>query len=101
MVDFSKFTDYNSHISKKDFKPMNNKLTPTDRVINRILEVDNFQNMACCCDDFAEFVTEILEWGVDHIAGVDFFETYKSFRDFTFNPELDIDRLDTFISEEG
>ena len=80
---------------------MNNKLTPTDRVINRILEVDNFQNMACCCEDFSEFVTEILEWGVDHIAGVDFFETYKSFRDFTFNPELDIDRLDTFISEEG
>ena len=44
----------------------------TDRIINRILEVDNFQNMACCCDDFSEFVTEILEWGVDHIAGVDF-----------------------------
>ena len=73
----------------------------TNRVINRILEVDNFQNMACCCDDFADFVTEILEWGVDHIAGVDFFDTYKSFRDFTFNPELDIERLDTFISEEG
>ena len=73
----------------------------TNRVINRILEVDNFQNMACCCDDFADFVTEILEWGVDHIAGVDFFDTYKSFRDFTFNPELDIERLDTFIREEG
>ena len=101
MVDFSKFTDYNSLISKKDLKPMNNKLSPTDRIINRILEVDNFQNMACCCDDFADFVTEILEWGVDHIAGVDFFDTYKSFRDFTFNPELDIERLDTFISEEG
>ena len=80
---------------------MNNKLTSTDRVINRILEVDNFQNMACFCEDFSEFVTEILEWGVDHIAGVDFFDTYKSFRDFTFNPELDIERLDTFISEEG
>ena len=80
---------------------MNNKLSATDRVINRILEVDNFHNMACCCDDFAEFVSEIQEWGVDHIAGVDFFDTYKSFRDFTFNPELDIERLDTFISEEG
>ena len=78
-----------------------NKLSATDRVINRILEVDNFQNMACVCDDFADFVSEIQEWGVDHIAGVDFFETYKSFRDFTFNPELDINRLDTFISEEG
>ena len=101
MVDFYKFTDYNSHISKQLNFFIMNKLSATDRVINRILEVDNFQNMACCCDDFSEFVTEILEWGVDHIAGVDFFDTYKSFRDFTFNPELDIDRLDTFISEEG
>ena len=47
-------------------------MNPTDRVIKRILEVENFQNMACVCDDFADFVTEILEWGVDHIAGVDF-----------------------------
>ena len=69
----------------------------TDRIINRILEVDNFQNMASCCDNFSEFVTEILEWGVDHIAGGDFFDSYKSFRDFTFNPELDIDKLDEFI----
>ena len=53
----------------------------TDRIINRILEVDNFQNMACCCDNFSEFVTEILEWGVDHIAGVDFFDSFKSFRE--------------------
>ena len=80
---------------------MINNQTKTNILINRILEVDNFQNMACCCEDFAEFVTEILEWGVDHIAGVDFFDTYKSFRDYTFNPELDIERLDTFISEEG
>ena len=60
-------------------------MNPTDRIIKRILEVDNFQNMACVCDDFADFVTEILEWGVDHIAGVDFFDSYKSYRDFTFN----------------
>ena len=33
-----------------------NKLSKTDRIINRILEVDNFQNMACCCEDFSEFV---------------------------------------------
>ena len=73
----------------------------TDRIINRILEVDNFQNIACCCDDFADFVTEILEWGVDHIAGVDFFDSYKSYRDFTFNPELDIKKLDAFIKAEN
>ena len=78
-----------------------NKLSKTDRIINRILEVDNFQNVACFCDNFADFVSEIQEWGVDHIAGVDFFDTYKSFRDYTFNPELDIERLDTFIREEG
>ena len=72
----------------------------TDRIINRILEVDNFQNMARCCDDFSDFVTEILEWGVDNIAGVDFFDSYKSFRDFTFNPELDIQKLDAFISNQ-
>ena len=59
----------------------------TDRIINRILEVDNFQNMACCCDDFADFVTEILEWGVDHIAGVDFDTLTTS----------DIEKLDEFI----
>ena len=48
----------------------------------------------------SEFVTEILEWGVDHIAGVDFFDSFKSFRDFTFNPELDIQKLDAFISNQ-
>ena len=69
----------------------------TDRIINRILEVANFQNMACCCDDFTDFVTEILEWGVDHIAGVDLFDSFRSFRDFTLNPDLDIDKLDDFI----
>ena len=76
-------------------------MTQTDRLIKRILEVENFQNVACVCADFAEFCEEIMEWGVDHIAGVDFFESYKSFRDFTFNPELDIDRLDAFILAEN
>ena len=76
-------------------------MNQTDRLIKRILEVENFQNMACVCDDFADFVTEILEWGVDHIGGVEFFDSYKSFRDFTFNPALDIDRLDAFIQSEN
>ena len=89
---------YNNSISKLIRFPYMN---PTERIINRILEVDNFQNMACCCDDFADFVTEILEWGVDHIAGVDFFDTYKSYREFTFNPELDIKQLDAFIKAEN
>ena len=75
-------------------------MNKTNTIINRILEVDNFQNMACCCADFQEFTQELEEWGVDHIAGVDFFDSYKSFRDFTFNPELDIQKLDAFISNQ-
>ena len=40
--------------------------------MNRIVQVDNFQNMACVCANFEEFVEELAEWGVDHIGGVDF-----------------------------
>ena len=65
---------------------MNNKLSPTDRVINRILEVDNFENMACCCNDFAEFVIELAEWGVTGCAKIEFDD-----------PELDFAKLDDFI----
>ena len=67
-----------------------NKLSKTDRIINSILEVDNFQNVACFCDNFAEFVQELAEWGVDGCAKVDFDD-----------PELDFAKLDTFIREEG
>ena len=65
-------------------------MTKTDRIINRILEVDNFQNVACFCDNLAEFVQELAEWGVDGCAKVDFDDA-----------DLDIAKLDTFISEEG
>ena len=58
----------------------------TDRIINRILEVDNFENMACCCDDFAEFVIELAEWGVTGCAKIEFDD-----------PELDFAKLDDFI----
>ena len=76
-------------------------MNPTERIIIRILEVDNFQNMACVCANFAEFCEEVMEWGVDHIAQVELFDTYRSFRDYTFNPELDIKRLDAFIVAEN
>ena len=46
--------------------------TKTQRLINRIKEVENFENMAFVCEDFATFIDEISEWGVDHIGGVDF-----------------------------
>ena len=59
----------------------------TDRIINRILEVDNFQNMACCCDDWADFVIEITECGIYKLGGVDFDTLTTS----------DIEKLDEFI----
>ena len=62
----------------------------TNRVMNRIVQVDNFQNMACCCADWAEFVIELAEWGVDGCAKVDFDD-----------PELDIPTLNRFIKAEN
>ena len=47
-------------------------------------------NVACFCDDFSEFVQELAEWGVDGCAKVDFDDA-----------DLDIEKLDTFIREEG
>ena len=40
--------------------------------MNRIVQVDNFQNMACVCANFEEFGDELAERGVDHAAGIDF-----------------------------
>ena len=62
-------------------------MNKTNTIINRILEVDNFENMACCCDDFAEFVIELAEWGIYKLGGVDF---------DTLTPS-DIEKLDDFI----
>ncbi len=58
--------------------------------MNRIVQVDNFQNMACCCADWNEFVIELAEWGVDGCAKVDFDD-----------PELDVPTLDAFIHSEN
>ena len=65
-------------------------MNKTQRVMNRIVQVENFQNMACWCADFAEFVIELAEWGVDGCAKVDFDD-----------PELDIPTLDAFIKAEN
>ena len=62
----------------------------TNRVINRILEVDNFQNVACYCADFSEFVEELAEWGVDGCAKIDFDD-----------PELNVPMLNAFIKAEN
>ena len=65
-------------------------MTKTQRLINRIQEVANFENVAYVCEDFETFEIEVAEWGVDHIAGVDFDD-----------PELDLEQLDAFFASEG
>ena len=74
---------------------------PVNRIKQRILFDDNLDNVSCLCSDWADFVIEISEWGIYKLGGVDFFDSFKSFRDFTFNPELDIKKLDAFIKSEN
>ena len=62
----------------------------TQIIINRILQVENFQNVACVCANWAEFVQELAEWGVDGCAKIDFDDT-----------DLDIARLDAFMVTEN
>ena len=62
----------------------------TQQLINRILEVDNFQNMACFCSNWQEFTQELEEWGVYSAAKIDFDDK-----------ELDLNLLNNFILKEG
>ena len=61
---------YNKYIPHKT----NSKiiLPQVQRISERILKVDNFENVAHVCCDWEEFVFEVAEWGVAHICGVDF-----------------------------
>ena len=65
-------------------------MNKTQRLINRIQEVANFENVAYVCEDFETFEIEVAEWGVDHIAGVAFDD-----------PELDREQLDAFFGSFG
>ena len=65
-------------------------MNKTETIIKRILEVDNFQNMACCCSDWQEFTQELEEWGVYGCAKIDFDDT-----------DLDIAKLNQFIKSEN
>ena len=65
-------------------------MNKTQRLINRIQEVANFENVAYVCEDLETFEIEVAEWGVDHIAGVDFDD-----------PELDREQLDAFFGSFG
>ena len=62
----------------------------TSKIMQRILQVENFQNVACVCANWAEFVQELAEWGVDGCAKIDFDD-----------PELDIPTLDKFMVTEN
>tara|TARA_B100000085_G_scaffold158059_1_gene143567 strand:- start:193 stop:468 length:276 start_codon:yes stop_codon:yes gene_type:complete len=75
---------YNKYITNKGI------MTKTQTIINRILQVDNFQNVACYCSDWKDFVQELAEWGVDGCAKIDFDD-----------PELNIPMLDAFIKSEN
>ena len=58
--------------------------------MQRILQVDNFQNMACCCANWSEFTQELEEWGVYGCAKIDFDDE-----------ELDVNVLNKFIKSEN
>ena len=60
-------------------------------ISDRILKSDNFENVAHVCCDWEEFVFEVAEWGVDHIATVDFDTLTAS----------EVAELDTFIASFG
>ena len=61
------------------------------RISRRILDVENFESVAHVCCDWEEFVFEVAEWGVDHIACIDFDDLSEEAIDF----------LDDFIASFG
>jgi len=65
-------------------------MNKTSTVMNRIVQVDNFQNVACVCANWQEFTQELEEWGVYGCAKIDFDDE-----------ELDVNILDEFIKNEN
>ena len=68
-----------------------NYTEPVNRIKQRILSSDNFENVAYVCCDWEEFVFEVAEWGVDHIAQVDFDDLHED----------DVKALDEFVPSMG
>ena len=66
-------------------------LPNVQRISNRILEIDNFENVAHVCCDWEEFLIEVAEWGVTHIGCIDFVDL----------TDAEIKELDTFIASFG
>ena len=52
-------------------------MSKTNTLIQRIKDVDNFQNMACFCSNWEEFCIELNEWGVYSAAKIDFDDVIK------------------------
>ena len=69
---------------------MNDLQDKTSRLMQRILQVDNFQNVACVCSNWQEFTQELEEWGVYSAGKIDFDDE-----------ELDVNILDKFIFSEN
>ena len=64
--------------------------TKTQRLINRINEKESFYDVAYVCEDFDTFIQEVAEWGVDHIAGVDFDD-----------PEVNVGMMNAYFASFG
>ena len=65
-------------------------MNKAEAIANRIKSNENFENVAYVCEDFETFVDVVAEWGVDHIAGVDFDD-----------PELDFKAMDEYFASFG
>ena len=65
-------------------------MNKTSKIKQTILQVENFQNVACVCANWEEFVFELAEWGVTGCAKIEFDD-----------PALDIPTLDRFMVTEN
>ena len=65
-------------------------MNKTSKIMQRILQVENFQNVACVCANWQEFTQELEEWGVYGCAKIDFDDE-----------DLDVSLLDRFIKSEN
>ena len=63
----------------------------SNKIANRIKSSDSFENVAYVCCEWEEFVFVLAEWGVDHIATVDFDDLSDD----------DVKALDKFIASFG
>ena len=68
------FFVYNEYNKQRDL------MNKTQTIINRILQVENFQNVACVCANWEEFVQEL----VDRINATNLYRVVKQVEKVTF-----------------